>query len=323
MIFENPGWWLLVLIIPLAGLAFWGWKVKKQILKIFQLNPDLAQRAQIKKYLVAGIILVLIVLALTFSPVSISEKSSPNTGQIILLVDVSKSMAAKKDLDSLCRLERAKMIINQIIDRFPEAEISLHGFTSLARSHTPFTKDHLYLRRSVDRVLDINSVLGEGTSFGLPILGVIDKFAKDEKAKIIVLFSDGEFFSNLGYSKDPILESALIEAKKNRVKIITVGIGELEGATIPLYDKEGKFIGKAKLKGEIYITYLKPEILKEIAIRTGGKYFFETERNELISYIGENLVVGETSKKEHFDLYFLFLLALAVFWGIFSRYYLL
>ena len=283
--------------------------------------------------------MVLLIAALALPKVSYyTSAPTQKTGEVLLLVDVSGSMAAQRDLDSPSRLERVKPILYDIIDSMEElgqVKISLYGFTNIARSHVPFVgkEDYPYLKESIKKVLDINSTPGEGTTLGKPIQNVIGKFSEGEQNKIVVLFSDGEPFRNdvrgMDYREEVFIERAVEEAVEEGIKVITVGVGEGEGARIPLYDSDGEFTGNyAKLHGTDYVSYLDEESLKDIASQTGGEYFFEENLGGLIEFIKENLRslnAGEVTKevRVYRSITHWFLLAALPIWVVFARRHLL
>jgi len=341
MIFENPGaLWLLLALPPLLlGLGLWGWKAKKEIAVMFSLDIRRLRRKQAQKYGIAGLLLALLVVALALPKIAFTAPATPQkTGEIALLVDVSTSMAAREDLDSPSRIERAKPILYEIIDSMEElgeVRISLHGFLDMARSLVPFVgrEDYRYLKGSIRKVLDINCTPGEGTSLGQAIGNVAGKFSPDEKVRIVILLSDGEAF--IGWTRGiqeterGWIEEALEKARDEGITIITVGVGEPEGAKIPLYDVHGEFTGDyAKLRGVEYISYLEEDGLREIASRTGGRYFFEKDRDGLIEFIEENLTSAGTEAvaaevKGYRYIAHWFVLAALPIWVIFARNYLL
>ena len=341
MIFENPSaLWLLLALPPLLfGLGFWGWKAKKEIAVMFSLAPWRLRRKQVEKYIIAGVLMALLIVALALPKVAFSSfAATEKTGEIALLVDVSASMAAQKDLDSPNRLERVKPILYEIIDSMEElgqVNISLHGFTNIARSHLPFVgkEDYPYLKESIKRVLDIYSTPGSGSSLGRAIPDVVGKFSEGEQAKLIILFGDGEPFLGLTRGRSEyergFIEQAVQKAREEGIKVITVGVGEREGAKIPLYDRYGEFTGDyAKLQEGDFISYLEEEGLKEIASRTGGRYFFEKNREGLIEFIEENLTfatpegVTEEVKGYRYIAHWFVLAALPI-WVVFARRHLL
>jgi hypothetical protein len=341
MIFENPGALYLLMALPplLFGLGLWGWRAKKEAAVLFLLDLWHLRRKQVEKYIIAGILMALLIVALALPMIAFSSFATPEkTGEIVLLVDVSTSMAAQKNLGSLSRLERVKPILYEIIDSMEDlgqVKISLHGFTDIARSLVPFVgkEDYPYLKESIKKVLDINSTPGKDTSLGQPILNVAGKFSIDEQTRLIIIFSDGEFFSwgkrEMSNTERGFIEGAVLKALGEGIKVITVGIGEREGAKIPLYDINGKFTGKySQLVGVDYISYLEEDGLEEIASRTGGEYFFEDNLGGLTEFVKENLssatAPGVTKEvKVYHSISYWFVLAALPIWVVFARRYLL
>jgi uncharacterized protein YegL len=338
MNFENPGaLWLLLALPPLLlGLGLWGWRAKKEAAAMFPLNLRRLMRKQVEKYIVAGVLMALLIVALALPKVTYyASAATEKTGEVVLLVDVSGSMAAQKDLDSPNRLERVKPILYEIIDSMEElgqVKISLCGFTSIARSLVPFVgkEDYPYLKESIRKVLDVYSTPGGGTSLGEPILDVADKFSIGDQAKLIILFSDGEPFvetkRGMTYRERDFIEQAVEKAVEEGIIIITVGVGEREGAKIPLYDSDEEFTGSYAIiqRGVDYISYLEKDNLEEIASRTGGEYFSEDNLGGLIELIKENLspVNAEEVTKEvkvYRSIADWFLLASLPIWVVFAR----
>jgi Ca-activated chloride channel family protein len=248
-------------------------------------------------------------------------------------------MAAREDINSSSRLERVKPILYDIVDSMKElgqVKMSLYGFTEIARSLVPFVgiEDYFYLKESVKKVLDIYSTPGSGTSLGKSIQNVIAKFSEGAQAKIIVLISDGEPYINdtrgMTYHENIFINAAIKQAVEEGIKVITIGVGEREGAKIPVYDSDGEFTGSyAKQESDIdYITYLEEEGLREIAFQTGGEYFYEENLEGLTEFIEENLyTVNTDGVKEDIKVYHStthwFLLASLPFWIVLAKRHLL
>ncbi|HPL29669.1 MAG TPA: VWA domain-containing protein, partial [Anaerolineae bacterium] len=255
-------------------------------------------------------------------------------GEVALLVDVTASMGARRSLDEPTMLERTKPLLHDIVDRMEAlggVRISLLGCTNMARSHVPFVgqEDYSYLRASIDRVLAVNSTPGQGTSLGQPVVEAIDKFTPGEPAKLIVLLSDGEAF--VGVSRGvqgcerSAIEEAVSRATAQGVKVITVGVGERNGALAPVYGPEGEFSGEyAQLHGEDLRFYLVEDGLRELAARTGGRYFAERDRAALSNYVAQNLAnttmveVGEERRADR-PIADWFLLAALPLWALLAQ----
>ena len=337
MNFENPDvlWLIPVSVLFLFGLGVWGWRAKKDIAQLFRADLGRLKERQVEKHVATGILIALLAGALAspklpFSIVPVPGKS----GEIALLVDVSASMAARKDLNSPSKLERVKPLLDGIVDHMQElsgVRIALYGFTNMARSHVPFVgkQDYPYLKASIDKVLDINSTPGSGSGFGRPISDVVAKFSKDAKIKLIVLFSDGEAFVGVSRgmqgTERSLIEQGITKAKLEGIKVITVGVGEPEGAKIPIFNSEGAFFGEyARLHDADLSFYLKEEGLREIAARTGGRYFGENDQRGLIQFIEENLdlvpvqeTAGQTT--EYRSIANWLVLACLPIWAIIAR----
>jgi len=337
MIFENPGalWLLLTLPTFLLGFGLWGWKAKKEAAALFQIDIGRVKRKHVEKYIIAGTLVALLFVALALPRVAFSASAtSEKTGEIALLVDVSRSMSAQETLYSTTRLERTKPILYEIIDGaqdLGQVKISLFGFTSVARSLVAFVgkEDYSYLKESIKKVLDINSTPLRDTSLGQAILDITDNFSGDANRKIIVLISDGEpfYWSHRGMTDNErgLIQQATLKAAEKGIKIITVGVGERDGAKFPVYDSEGKFTGKyEQLLGKDYISYLEEDVLKDIASQGRGEYFFENNRSGLVNYIEDNLGsldAGGAAKdvKIYRPIAHWFLLAALPLWVVFAR----
>jgi Ca-activated chloride channel family protein len=341
MIFENPSalWLLLVLPPLLLGLGLWGWWARKEAATLFPLVLRRLRRKQMEKYILAGVLMVLIIVVIALPKVAFpASAATEKTGEIVLLVDVSGSMAAKRDLDFPSRLERVKPIIYEIIDSMEElgqVRISLCGFTEIARSLVPFVgkEDYPYLRESIKQVLDINSTPGGDTSFGQPILNIADKFSEGKQAKLVIIISDGEPYPGelaAMANERVFIEQAMVKSIEEGIKVITIGVGEPEGARVPLYDGDGVFTGSYASEGQGVdrIFFLREYVLKEIASRTGGEYFFEKNLGGLIKFIEGNLdsinsVDDTTEVKVYRSIAYWFLIAALPIWVVFTRRHLL
>lgn len=325
MVFGNiAAFWLLLAVIFIAIIGLWGWKAKQEIIRVW-VTEKKAKASQIRKYILASIMAIIVIFAIAAPRIPVFlPANTEKEGLIVFLVDVSGSMAAQEELNSPNRLERVKQMLPEIIDEFPEATFYPFHFTNTARSVTPpLTKeDFPYLKESIDNILDIYSAPGENSAFGKPILQAVSKIAKAEKVKIIVLFSDGEFKTWGTRTDDANLEQALGKAAQENVKIITVGVGEKDGAKIPLYDEAGEFTGEfASDYDQPIITKLKEERLMLIASRTQGEYFPEKDFQGMVDFLSKNLesnVAGNSYK----DINYFLMIPAAVLWIIFARLYL-
>lgn len=215
---------------------------------------------------------------------------------LYIAVDLSHSMNATDVQPS--RLERAKHEVQRLIARFNSDRIGLIVFGNEAYIQSPLTFDQnalqLYTQTLRTSLLPYN-----GTDYAELLKLVNSKFSslspavsEEEKAKILVLISDGE---NFGPEVDDLAE----QLAEQNVRIFTLGIGTTEGSQVPVgrgykRDKEGNPI----------ITSLQPEPLEKLAAITNGSYFEVNNRvsevNKLISSI--NNIEGELRESKTVDV---------------------
>ena len=324
--FGNPiAFWFLFLLLPLLFLATKELRFTRDILRDIPLiSYARAKKKCIIKYSVSALVLILLIAAFA-DPLSSSAtfKQDQKTGEIIFLADVSGSMAARKDIDSPHRLDRAKSIIADNIDAFPAAKITICEFAGGSSCLSPLTNDHVYLRRTLERVVDIYSATGIGSSLTNSIVYSADKFSEDENPKILVIFTDAERFSftRSDYLPDENKEISNLRSELKRVngdiKFVFVGVGEKDGATIPLQDNN-KFTGRyAELNGEQYVTKLNEEFLLRLAKEVGGNYF--SEKQDIAGFISQNLKEETVETRNDRNLSIFFIIPAAILWIVLAR----
>jgi Ca-activated chloride channel family protein len=183
---------------------------------------------------------------------------------ITLALDISGSMAAF-DFDPINRLEAAKQVIYEFIERREYDRIGLIVFASEAFVHSPPTVDHDALLFLLEEV-NLASVLRlhDGTAVGMG-LAVAANMLKDSESesKVIVLLTDG--VNNSG-DIDPLTAAAATETLG--IRAYTIGMGNPDDRLGPL---RSGFI-----RGD-----LDEETLRQIADSTGGKYFRATDTDGL------------------------------------------
>jgi Ca-activated chloride channel family protein len=205
---------------------------------------------------------------------------------ILIAIDLSESMNAF-DVQPT-RLEKVKYELNKIVEQFSSDRIGLIIFSSEAFVQCPLTYDQAALNLFIE-TLSTELVPHTGTDFGPALSLALDKLNNKEestinqKAKIIILISDGEDF---GEKTTNIRQ----EVKDRGIKLFTLGVGTIQGSKIQT--RQG--FKKDKNGGEV-VTKLNRTSLKQLAARTGGKYFEINDRqndaNRLINTIND--VEGE------------------------------
>jgi len=216
---------------------------------------------------VAALVLFIIAFARPRSGTEYQEVTSEGI-DIMMCLDVSSSMQAEdfKPHNRLyvCKEEMKKFINKRVNDR-----IGLVVFARYSYTQCPVTTDYGVLLRFVDQV-DFG-VVEDGTAIGMAIANSVNRLRESPaKSKIIVLLTDGD--NNAG-EIDPLTAANLASAFD--IKIYTIGAGKPGNAMFPYQDP---------IFGKRYVyqpTKIDEETLKEIAKKTGGKYYRARSGEEL------------------------------------------
>jgi len=180
---------------------------------------------------------------------------------IMILVDVSPSMLVE-DVEPN-RLERARREILDFLKVVQGDRVGMVAFSGAAFVQCPLTLDYGALEMFLG-ALEPDLIPVPGTDLGAAIETGISSFdSKSETDKVILLITDGED------NEDKGLEWAR-KAAAGGVKIFVFGIGETSGGPIPAGDGKGGF--KQDEKGQLILSKLEEQGLRDIAAVTGGTY---------------------------------------------------
>jgi Ca-activated chloride channel homolog len=189
-----------------------------------------------------------------------ADNSSKKGIDVVIALDVSKSMLAV-DLQPN-RLERAKQLINKLIDKMPDDRIALVVFAGKAYMQMPLTTDHGAAKLFVSSASP-NAIAQQGTVLKDAMeMSSLAFNEKERRFKSVILISDGEDHDEDG-------EKTAVEMAERGVMINTVGVGSLEGS--PIIDPATNDY-KKDLMGQTVISKLNEESLKTIANKTNGIY---------------------------------------------------
>ena len=119
---------------------------------------------------------------------------------IVITLDISASMIIDDFVDEgrkKRRIDAAKMVVDDFIERRPDDRIGLVVFAGRPRNASPITLDHKWLRRVLEQIrlndrYEMGTVKEQGTAIGSAISAASSRLdARDAKSKIIVLITDG------------------------------------------------------------------------------------------------------------------------------------
>ena len=207
------------------------------------------------------------------------------------------------------RLIFAKEKIKRLVKQLSCERVGLILFSGSAFVQCPLTSDYSAFFLYLDAV-DAELISSGTTALDQAIQQALNSFAAtpDRKSKLLVLFTDGEDFSNNLHD----MKKAATEAQ---LSIFTIGVGTPEGAPVPIFDPYGKLVGHQKdRQGGVVISRLNEEVLRELSQGAGGSYTRATNNDEDIAvfvktvhaFDKEQLAERKHSRYEDQYHYFLF-----------------
>jgi Ca-activated chloride channel family protein len=297
MRFADPSYFaLLIGVVMLALFVFWAIGRKRRLLNLFGDLPLLLKNAPYISFARQRTKAVLVLAALALVCVALArlqfgthmEKLEREGLDIVIAVDLSNSMLARDIKPS--RLEKAKQEIRSIIERLRGDRIGLVAFAGEAFVQCPLTLDYAAARMLLG-VMDQNTVSVQGTSLEAAITAARKAYSQQEKKhKVLVLLTDGE-------DQEGRAVEAASDARKDGIRIYTVGIGSPAGEPIPVIDRKGEQVGfKKDRQGEVIVSRLDEATLQKIALETGGKYYHATAGELELDHIFEE--ISSMEKKE-------------------------
>lgn len=299
--FENPALLYLLLLIPaLVVLFLWMRHVRKMRLRRFglpevlaPLMPDVSKYMPWVKLTVEMIVVLVLVLILarpiatTDAPGATDERTTRTSGiEIMLCVDVSNSMLASStsDPEGTPRIQRARLLLEKLIDRLHNDKVGLIVFAGDAIVQLPITTDFISAKMFLGNI-DPGMIPMQGTAIGQAIdMSVNALSGKSEFSKAIIVITDGENF------EDDAIASAKA-AERAGIRVDVIGVGTAEGAPIPAANG-----GYLTMNGEEVITRLNAEEASEIA-KAGGGVYVDGNAGNAVNRIISNL--DDLAKKDY------------------------
>ena len=148
--FESPQYlWLLWLVVVLVAVRYYSlWRRQKKIMRIGdkdlvrQLMPDAStMRRRVKFWLTMAAVAVLVVVIARPQMGSKISNEKRNGIETIICLDISNSMLAQDVAPS--RLDKSKMLVENLVDNFTNDKIGLVVFAGDAFVQLPITSDYV------------------------------------------------------------------------------------------------------------------------------------------------------------------------------------
>ncbi|MBO4719160.1 MAG: VWA domain-containing protein [Prevotella sp.] len=291
--FEDPIYlWLLVLIPILALVRFVTYRNQKKRLRKFgdlkllkDLMPDVSHfRPRVKFWLLlAALALLIVMLARPQMGTKISQEKRTGIETIIAL-DISNSMRAEDIVPS--RLDRSKMMVENLVDHFTNDKIGLIVFAGDAFVQLPITSDFVSAKMFLSSI-DPSMMATQGTDIAAAINMAVNSFTQEEGiGKAIIVITDGE--DHEGGAME-----AAEAARKKGMSVYVLGVGSTQGAPIPIpgtgdYMKDNT--------GNTVMSALNEEMCRQVA-QAGGGVYIHVENNSAAQQQLDN-ELDKLSKKE-------------------------
>lgn len=233
------------------------------------ITPTVSMTRKIWKIVLTGSALLLCIFSLARPQWGFEWQEVKRTGlDMIIAMDVSKSMLARDVRPN--RLERSKLAVKDLVRQLNGDRIGLIAFAGTAFLQCPLTIDYNGFILALDDV-NTDTIPRSGTSISGAIKEAIDAFRGPEKKfKVLILITDGEELEGNAMN-------AANEAAQNGIRIYCVGVGTAEGDLIPAVDERGERAYLADKYGQAVKTRLNEDLLKKIAVATGGSYVHATQ----------------------------------------------
>ena len=294
--FANPEYLYLLLLLP-AIVVLW---VINQIRKrralqrlgnremVLRLIPEMSGIRPVFKFILQIIAVLAGVLMLARPQFGSKLAEVKKQGvEVIIALDVSNSMLAEDIQPN--RLVRAKQAISRLVDNLDNDKIGLIVFAGDAYTQIPVTTDYISAKMFLSTISP-EMVPKQGTAMGAAIdLGIRSFSPGEGKSKAMIIITDGE-----NHEDDPVAKAD--DAAKAGIIIHTIGIGSTDGVPIPVV-VNGKKDYLTDIDGNTVITKLEEDILKNVAINTGGNYVRASNSN-----IGLDEIFGEIKKMKTQEL---------------------
>ncbi|AXG68719.1 von Willebrand factor type A domain protein [Kordia sp. SMS9] len=320
---EEKKYFYLLIIIPIVVLIFilmQLWKrnaqrkfANKQLLE--RLSPEKSTFKPILKLVIWCLAIGSLVVALVNPKIGTKLETVKREGvDIVFAVDVSKSMLAEDISPS--RLDKAKRIVSEIINNLGSDRIGIIAYAGRAIPQLPITTDFSAAKMFLGN-LNTDMLSSQGTAINDAIRLAKTYYDDVEQTnRVLVIISDGEDHTGgAGKLAD--------EATKEGIKTYTIGVGTTKGGRIPLKRRGIVESFKRDLQGEVVITRLNEQTLKEIASEGDGEYIDGKITEDAVSFITDRLSTMnktefEAKKFSEFQDQFQWFLGLGIFLLLFD-----
>ena len=269
--FASPQYlYLLLVLVALAAIHYYIIYKKKRQVKRFG-DPELTRQLFLGvsrwrpevKFWITMLALASFIVALARPQFGTRLDTRERTGiEAIIALDVSNSMLAEDVKPN--RLEKAKMMVSNMVDGMRDDKIGLIVFAGQAFVQLPITSDYVSAKMFLETISP-SMMSVQGTDIAEAINLSMRSFTQQEDvSRAIFVITDGEDNEARGVE-------AAKQAASQGVRVYVLGIGNPGGAPIPI-PGTGQYI--IDDEGNTVISRLSEEMCREIATAGNGSYIY-------------------------------------------------
>lgn len=185
--------------------------------------------------------------------------------EVVIALDLSRSMWAPDMPNHTTRLRAAKATIERLLDAMRGENVGLVVFAGTSFVQVPMSPDYQIIREFLPS-LDPNYMPVGGSDYDRMLASAIEGFGQtNDRDRYLIVLSDGE---TTGRGFEPRISELL----RRNIHVIGIGFGTEQGANIP-DQKGGQLFDKRKI---LVISRLTPGTLQSLATSTEGAYLAAT-----------------------------------------------
>ena len=284
--FESPQYlYLLLVLVALTAIHYYIIYRKKRQVKRFG-DPELTKqlflgvsrwRPEVKFWL-AMLALASFIVALARPQFGTRLDTRERMGiEAIIALDVSNSMLAEDVKPN--RLEKAKMMVSNMVDGMRDDKIGLIVFAGQAFVQLPITSDYVSAKMFLETISP-SMISVQGTDIAEAIKLSQRSFTQQEDvSRAIFIITDGE--DNEGGAVE-----AAKQAASQGIRTYVLGIGNPGGAPIPI-PGTGQYI--IDEEGNTVVSKLSESMCREIATAGKGSYIYVDNSSSAQKKLSEQL----------------------------------
>ncbi|MDO4159963.1 MAG: VWA domain-containing protein [Prevotellaceae bacterium] len=273
--FEDPIYLYLLLLIPVLFLfRLLSIRRRSKMLKKFgdpamlkQLMPDVSRkRRELKFWLtLSALALLIVMLARPQMGTKINQEKRQGI-ETIIAMDISNSMKAEDVVPS--RLDKSKMLVENMVDKFTDDKVGLVVFAGEAFVQLPITSDYVSAKMFLHNI-DPSLIATQGTDLARAIQICTNSFTQQKNiGRAILIITDGEDHEG------GAIEAAK-EAKNKGMRVFVLGVGSPKGSPVP--DGHGGYLKDNT--GQEVMSALNEDMCRQIAQAGGGAYIHVDNTN--------------------------------------------